>query len=71
MSAPENGIRGTRLDNLLLAYQAANDAISVNSRFIDSEVLRAISTARKFTLIRKQKPVKALRSSQTRSMTPT
>ena len=43
VSAPENGIRGTRLDNLLLAYQAANDAISVNSRFIDSEVLRAIS----------------------------
>ena len=43
VSAPANGIRGTRLDNLLLAYQAANDAISVNSRFIDSEVLRAIS----------------------------
>lgn len=43
VTLPENGIRGTKLDNVLLAYQSATDAINSNARFIDREVLKAIA----------------------------
>ncbi|MCG5031209.1 DNA gyrase subunit B [Mesosutterella sp. OilRF-GAM-744-9] len=43
ISAPENGIRGTKLDNLLKNYQSAIDVMNSNARFIDKSVLKAIA----------------------------
>ncbi len=43
ITAPENGIRGTRLDQILQAYQSATDTVISNSRFIDREVLQVIA----------------------------
>lgn len=44
ITSPENGIRGTKLDNLLRDYQTAVELIGSNARFIDREVLKAIAS---------------------------
>lgn len=43
ITRPEDGIRGTQLDNLLKDYQHATDVLNSNARFIAREALKAIA----------------------------